>query len=272
MSLNLKAELFSILKDVGSENPSLESKLLYAHLLNSDRPNTSDFGGHLKRHLKLIKKSIPVQRQLGYTKVNGLTFRITKEVLLPGPEIEVLIKACFDNLLKQKKIADICTGSGVIAVVLGKKFKKTEILATDISKSALCVARLNSRLNRTSNIKFLRGDLFQPLSGLGIKNLDLIVSNPPYCKTDDIQKLPPQIKLHTPKIAIDGGPDGLHFHRLIINGARKFLKKGGLLILENETGQSKILEKMLIKSGYKVIGTRKNFKNEDRVMIAKMKP
>lgn len=269
MRSNLKAELFSILKDSGSENPTLESELLYRHLFSSDKAGISAPENHLEKHLKLIKKSIPVQRQLGYTEVKGLPFRITKDVLLPGIEIEVLLKACFNNLARPKNIADICTGSGVIAVALGKKFKTAKIFATDISEKALNIAKLNSYLHKTRNITFLKGDLFQPLYRLKIHAFDLIVSNPPYCKTTDINKLPPQIKLHTPKIAIDGGVDGLRFHRLIIDNARKFLKKGGFLVLENEAGQSKILKQMLIERGYKVVSIHKNSKDEERVIVAK---
>ncbi len=268
----LLEELTRVLKKEGSENPVLEGQLLYSHLLKSDRQKnvtSKEFQTHLDKHLKQIKMKIPVQRQLGFTKINELTFKITDDVLLPGPEMEILLKACFDNIKRPRKIIDLCTGSGVIAISLGKKFKKAEILATDISSKALRIAKLNSQLTHVTNVKYLLGDLFQPISKLKVSSVDLMVSNPPYCKTEDIVKLPSQIKLYTPLIAVDGGEDGMFFHRIIISKSKEFLKRGGVLILENEVGQSKILKKMLIEGGFKVIRAYKNGKKEERVIVAK---
>jgi len=269
MHPQLVNKLVTILKDEGSENPVLESRLLYSHLLEFDPQNRANFQTHLDKHLRQIKKKIPVQRQLGFTRINKLIIKITKDVLLPGPEIEVLINACFDNIKNPKKIIDLCTGSGVVAIVLGKKFKQAKILATDISEEALNIAKINARLNNINNINFLRSNLFQSISDRGINKVDLIVSNPPYCRSKDIRKLPSQIKLFTPRIAIDGGPDGLFFHRIIINQSKNYLKKNGFLVLENEVGQSKILKSLLINAGYRVIKVYKNVKNEERVIVAK---
>ena len=119
------------------------------------------------------------------------------------------------------------------------------------------------------NIKFFQGDLYQPIFNHKIKDIDLIVSNPPYCKSADIVKLPPQINLYTPLIAVDGGADGLYFHKLIIEQSKKYLIKDGILILENETGQSEILKELLVKAGYEVVKVYENMKNEERVIVAK---
>lgn len=273
MRPQLKNKIITSLKNEESENPVLESQLLCSHLFDSSLQNRpagiKSYQRHLNKHLNLIKKKIPVQRQLGFTRIKELRFKITKDVLLPGPEIEILINACLDSIKKPNKIIDLCTGSGAIAVVLGKKFKQADILATDISLKALEVAKINKRLNNVENVKFLQGDLFQPISSLKFNNVDLIVSNPPYCKSKDIVKLPPQIKLYTPSIAIDGGPDGLFFHRIIISQSKNYLRKDGFLVLENEVEQSKILKSLLINAGYKVIKIYKNAKNEERVIVAK---
>lgn len=273
MQLQLENKIISVLKKEGFENPILESKLLCNHLFNSScqnqLKNIDIFENHLNKHLYLIKKKVPIQRQLGFTIVNKLKFQITKDVLLPGPEIETLIHACLDNLTTPKRLIDLCTGSGVVAIVLGKKFKQANIIATDISEKALKVAKINARLNNINNINFLRSNLFQSISNEEINKVDLIVSNPPYCRSKDIAKLPPQIKLFTPRIAIDGGPDGLFFHKIIIDQSKNYLRKNGFLVLENEVGQSRILQSLLINSGYRVIKIYKNDENEERVIVAK---
>lgn len=265
-------KLILILKKEGSENPYLEGHLLHSHLLdfNKYKVKTVDYKKHLDSHLEMIKKKIPVQRQLGFTTIKKLRFNITKDVLLPGPEIDVLIDACLSNIKNPKKIIDLCTGSGVIAITLGVKFKNAKILATDISNKALLITKINKKINNVKNVITLQGDLFKPISKIKFKNVDLIVSNPPYCKSEDIIKLPPQIKLYTPLMAVDGGLDGLFFHRIIINQAKQFLKNDGILILENETGQSEILKELLVDSGYEIINVYKNARNEERVIAAKI--
>jgi release factor glutamine methyltransferase len=272
MSKQLLDKLIAILTEEGSENPVLESQLLSSHLLETNFQNNNQpiiNKKHLREHLGMIKNKIPVQRQLGFTVIRNLKFNITNDVLLPGPEMELLIDACLENVKKPNKIVDLCTGSGVIAIILGKKFRQADILATDISIEALKVGQTNKILNEVKNVTFLQGNLFQPLLNLNIKKVDLIVSNPPYCRSDEIIKLPPQISLHTPRIAVDGGSDGLFFHRIIINESKKYLKNDGIIVLENETGQSRILRRLFTDAGYRVIKVYKNAKNEERVIVAK---
>jgi len=267
-----KHQIESLLKKEGSENPILETKLLYDHILNtSPQKNkiTKKDDIHLSKHLFLIKSKVPVQRQLGFTEVMGLKFQITKDVLLPGPEIEILLKACLTYLKSPEKIIDLCTGCGVIAIILGKKFRKSQIFATDISKKALSIAKKNALSNKVNNIQFIHGDLFQPILNKKINNVDLIVSNPPYCKTNDIKRLPLQIRNFTPRISIDGGSDGMYFHRKIIKVSKKILKKNGLLILENEMGQSEKIAKLLKTEGYRNEERKKNLRKEYRIIIAK---
>lgn len=265
---NLAKIITQLLDKEGSENPALETKLLFNHLLKDTHLQNKNAYNHLDKHIGQIREKIPVQRQIGYTEVLRLKIKITKNVLLPGPEIDILINACLNNTKRPSRIIDLCTGCGVVAIALGKKFKKSKILATDISNKALIIARENALSNNVSNINFLKGNMFKQLTNNELNSIDLLVSNPPYCKSKDISKLPQQIQSFTPKIAIDGGVDGLYFHRIIIKEAKNYLKSGGVLVLENETGQSDILKQILINSGYNVSKTYKNSKKEKRVIVA----
>lgn len=268
--LQLLKEACEYMKAEGFENPSLETKLLEEHIfgnsLQSERKITNQELTHFKEHMEQLKKKMPVQRQLGYTIVRGKRMNITQNVLLPGPEIEVLLNAFFDYVEDPKKVIDICTGCGVLASIIGEKYPKSTVYATDISEKALEVARSNIN---SQNVILLRGDLFGPLEQNKIYGIDVLISNPPYCRTGEIMGLPRQIKDHTPRIAIDGGEDGYSFHRRIIEGSLKFVKLDGLVILENEVGQTEEVCKMLDKKGYAVESRRKNSKGEERVVVAR---
>ena len=248
----------------GFENPKLEARLLWNHVFNGSSKDAEL--EHLREHIFQLYQEIPIQRQIGYTEVRGRRINITEDVLLPGPEIEILLKALFDYVKNPKRVVDLCTGCGVLASVIGETFPNAEVYATDISKKALEVARTNIR---SKNVQLLDGDLFKPLGKFGICCVDILISNPPYCKTEDISKLPRQIKSHTPRIAINGGEDGYLFYRRIIEGSPKYVKNSGLIILENEIGQTEKISELLQTNGYKVESNRKNNRGEERVIVAR---
>lgn len=257
-----EAEL--ILEREGFENPKLEARLLWNHVFNESSKNNGL--AHLRKHVSQLYRGIPIQRQIGYTEVMGRRINITKDVLLPGPEIEVLLNAFFDYVKNPKIVVDLCTGCGVLASIISERFPEARVYAIDISKKALKVAKTNIL---SGNVELLQGDLFTPLDRNRVYGVDVLISNPPYCRTGDIIQLPRQIRDHTPKIAIDGGEDGYSFHRRIIEGASKYVKHNGFLILENEVGQSPTLREMLDKNGYKTECTRKSVKGEERVIVAR---
>ena len=257
-----EAEL--ILEREGFENPKLEARLLWNHVFNGSSKN--DGLKHLGEHVSQLCLGIPIQRQIGYTEVMGRRMNITEDVLLPGPEIEVLLSAFFDYVKNPSTVVDLCTGCGVLASIIAERFPKAKVYATDISKKALDVARTNINFG---NVTLLQGDLFTPLDRKGVYGVDVLISNPPYCRTRYINRLSRQIKDHTPKIAIDGGEDGYSLHRRVIEGASKYVANSGLVILENEAGQSPELSKMLEEKGYAIECTRKNGKGEERVIVAR---
>lgn len=257
-------EAEKMLQREGFENPQLEARLLWNHVFNGSL--TNDGLKHLREHVSQFYSGIQIQRQIGYTKVMGKKINIADDVLLPGPEIETILGAFFDYAKNPQKIIDLCTGCGVLASLIGERFPEARVYAIDISEKALDVARTNVR---SKNVELLQGDLFEPLDKNRVYGVDVLISNPPYCRTEDINQLPRQIRNHTPKIAIDGGGDGYSFHRRIIEGASRYVKNNGLVILENEIDQSPRLKKMLEEKGYVVECTRRNGKGEERVIVAR---
>ncbi len=257
-------EAEKMLQREGFENPQLEARLLWNHVFNGSLTNRRF--EHLREHVSQLYQEIPIQRQIGYTEVMGRRINITNDVLLPGPEIEILLGAFFYYVKNPKTVVDLCTGCGVLASIIGETFPNAEVYATDISKKALEIARTNIR---SRNVQLLEGDLFEPLEQDNVYDADVLISNPPYCRTEDINKLSRQIKAYTPKIAIDGGEDGYSFHKRIISGSQRFVRNNGLIILENEAVQSEELRKMLEEKGYRVECTRKNNRGEERVVVAR---
>lgn len=271
-TLKMLGNLNKILKDeksaidyftsAGSENPVLEAKILSELTTDLNNFDNSEI-------IFCLNQKRPIQYLTGYTYIKNKKIIIDQNVLLPGPEMDLLIDVCEKYIKSDSKVLDLCTGSGVIPVILGRKFNSVEFYATDISEKALSVARKNAELYNLGNIRFLQGDLFKPLAKMGVKNLDLLISNPPYCKTDEIDSLPTQIKEYAPQIAINGGIDGLLFHRQIINESSHYLKNGGYIILENENGQSKDVQRLLKKNEYEIMEVIKNYMNQERLIVAR---
>ena len=173
-------------------------------------------------------------------------------------------------------ILDLCTGSGCLALALAREFPDFKVYGTDISEIAIKSAEENARLNCISNVTFLRGNLFEPIeklptSYLPFPTFDLIISNPPYIRTDDIKNLQPEIKEWEPVDALDGGRDGLDFYRILIPSARRFLKDDGIIMLELGFGQSSDVAGILELSGYTQIEIIKDYAGTERIIKARWK-
>jgi release factor glutamine methyltransferase len=261
-----------------------ETELLFTDILNCnrlslylnkdiflDRAKSSLVSGVLKRRMQ----GEPLQYILGKTEFMGLEFKVTADVFIPRPETEILVEKVLEMVTSHKsqvtslKIMDIGTGSGNIAISLAKFLTEAKIYATDISKSALEIARANAQLNKVENsIRFFQGDLLMTYD-LQLMTYDLIVSNPPYIPTAEIEALQPEVK-HEPHMALDGGKDGLDFYRRIINKAPRYLRKDGFLIMEMGFNQKDAIKNIFQKSGYfEIIELIKDYNNMDRVIIAK---
>lgn len=250
----------------------IESELLFTQVLDCDRVSlylnkdkrlTSDQARLISASLKRRIKGEPLQYIIGKTEFMGLEFKVNKNVLIPRPETEILVEVAI-KYAKNKKILDLGTGSGCIAITIARKLPGSDVTGVDISEDALSIAKENAKLNGV-RVKFLHTELFKGLS----KKYDLIISNPPYIPSDQIRSLQPELK-YEPFIALDGGNDGLEFYRKIIKEAPDYLEDNGILIMEMGFGQRKCIEDILKDTKhFNIIEIIKDYNNIDRIIVAK---
>jgi release factor glutamine methyltransferase len=237
------------------------------------RKNSHFLASVLKRRIT----GEPLSYILNKIEFMGLDFKVSKDVLIPRQETELLVEAVLDiagsweDGVGSKTILDLGTGSGCIAVSLAKFLKNVSIYATDISKKALEIAKDNARRNSVSDtITFLASDLF---SHPKIKNMkfDIIISNPPYIARKDFIKLSAEVQCE-PRLALDGGEDGLIFYRRILQEAPVYLRRRGILIMEMGFKQSLGIQALITDSKYlEILKIIKDYGNIDRVIIIKKK-
>jgi release factor glutamine methyltransferase len=209
-------------------------------------------------------KGEPLAYILGKVEFMGLEFKVTPDVFIPRPETEILVETAL-RYASGANILDVGTGSGCIAVSLAKSLPGSRVTATDISEKALEVARDNAYRHKL-DIEFIRGDLCAQAG-----TQDMIISNPPYIATGDIAALQPEIQ-YEPRLALDGGKDGLDFYRRLSQKAPQHLKRGGLFIMEIGFGQCAEIKKILHDSvKWDVIEVINDYNNIERVIIAKRK-
>jgi len=211
-------------------------------------------------------KGKPLSAIFGFVEFYGLKFSVNKKVLSPRMETEVLVENVLLEIKKNKKakVLDVGTGSGAIAISIAK-FSNAEVSAVDISKGALETATQNAK-TLGCKINFMQSDMF---SGLKKKQkYDIIVSNPPYIRTLDIEGLDAEVKNYDPRLALDGGNDGLDFYRIIAVDAPKHLNKNGKIFLEIGKGQFTSVKKLLEKSGFLEIKGIKDYGKITRVVKA----
>ena len=191
----------------------------------------------------------------------GYTIKVDERVLIPRPETEELAVMAVNALEDGQSVLDLCTGSGAIAIAVYKEAQKRgcniKMTAVDISESALELAKENAQAN-DADILFLQSDLFTRLRG----RFDLIISNPPYIPSADIEQLQREVKDYEPRIALDGGADGLDIYRRIASEASKYLNRGGMLMMEVGEGEAEKVVRLFKNSAYSMIV--KDFNGVDR--------
>lgn len=225
------------------------------------------------RYIRNVKRLIlgePLQYITGRQEFMKLNFLVTKDVLIPRADTEILVEEVI-KIAENKTnpvILDMCTGSGAIAVSLAKYVKNVKVYATDISEKALEIAKKNAEFNGVkNNIKFIESNLFDKIKD---KKFDIIVSNPPYIETDTIKKLTKDVQ-NEPKIALDGGKDGLDFYRKIADNGYKFLNRQGYICLEIGYNQRIAVRKIMEnKKRYVNIKCLKDLCGNDRVITAQI--
>ncbi|MBP5159479.1 MAG: peptide chain release factor N(5)-glutamine methyltransferase [Lachnospiraceae bacterium] len=225
----------------------------------------------LETYLKMIDKRaahVPLQHILGEQDFCGLSFTVNPDVLVPRQDTEVLVEKCVD-LARGRRVLDLCTGSGCILISLAVLAWIKSGVGADISEKALLVARANMEKNSESLKKagdpplgFVKSDLFEHVEG----EFDLIVSNPPYIRSGEIEGLMEEVRDHEPRLALDGGEDGLYFYRRIVKEAKGHLSADGAIAFEIGCDQRVAVEEILRENGFRGIRSYRDLAGLDRVV------
>jgi release factor glutamine methyltransferase len=268
------------------DSPRATAEILLAHVLNTRRIDLylrydqPLIPAELERFKALIKRRLnrePVAYILGSKEFWSMDLQITRDVLIPRPETECLVEKALESLAldsnpESKLILELGTGCGAVILALASENPRHAYWATDISINAIRIARQNARQNDLNGkVDFIVGDWFAPLrSKPGL--FDLIVSNPPYIKSEDLNRLQPEIHAYEPLLALDGAADGLHCLRHIIQSAYFFLNPGGVIILEMGHDQKEPLKQMIAECGqYEEIDFYQDYSGYDRILQMKKK-
>lgn len=254
-----------------------EAELALSHVLNCDRLSlylNKDFVLSKDKSViiaDILRRRIsgqPLQYILGSCEFMGLEFKVDKRALIPRPETEILVEESLEELKKSAgiplRVLDLGTGSGCIAVSIAKFLPGAVVWGVDISPEALRLAGENALLHKVK-IEFLLSDLFR---GIENKKFDLIISNPPYISTRELNCLAREVSFE-PRMAIEAGIDGLSFYRSIISRAPAYLNRNGLLAFEVGAGQANAVKEMLRSKKFRSIKIIKDYNNIQRVVMAK---
>ena len=241
---------------------------LTRYLLQRDEP-IPEGDARLAAFWRLVDRRcerIPLQHLLGQVFFMGLPFAVNGDVLIPRPDTEILVETAAGLLGGRNdpaRVLDLCTGSGCIAISLTKLCPGISCTAADLSGRALAVAAKNAR-SLGSRVFLIRSDLFAGLPGEA--RFDLIVSNPPYIPSDEIRELAPEVALHDPRMALDGGADGLYFYRRICMEAGAFLTDGGYLCVEIGHEQAGAVCRLFEAAGFSEVSVKQDLAGLDRVV------
>ena len=209
---------------------------------------------------------IPLQQILGSQEFMGLDFFVNEHVLIPRQDTETLVELVLqEQQSTEKKLLDLCTGSGCIAISLAVKGGYESVTATDLSEEALKMAERNAKAHQ-KEIIFRQGDLFSALPQSEAGTFDIITSNPPYIPTAVIATLEPEVREHEPMMALDGTEDGLKFYRQIAKKAGTWLKPGGVIYLEIGYDQGEAVSGLLREAGFDKVRVVKDLPGKDRVV------
>jgi release factor glutamine methyltransferase len=264
----------------GVESPRLDAEILIAEALGVARAQVIPVSAEtvadacaVARCCEFVAKRAvrePLAYIVGHKEFFSLDFEVTPAVLIPRPETESVVTAALEAIAKLSDpiVLDLGTGSGAIAIAIAANAPKARVVATDVSRDALEVARRNSaRLGVANRIDFLQGDCWESLAGHGMeRRFDLIVSNPPYVEDPEVERLAPEIVAFEPRLALAGGPDGLGFHRRIVGGLSAFRKPHATLILEIAVGQGPSVAAMCRAAGCADVAVLSDLAGIDRVV------
>ena len=270
----------TILKLEKISTPKLKARLLLQYVLKKPRQYlivydnqklTDKEEQEYLKYIELVAQGEPIEHITHQKEFMKLSFYVDENVLIPRQDTEVLVEEVIKiaKNIRAKKILDLCTGSGAIAVSLAKYLENTQITALDISGKALDVAIANAKNNHVQEkITFVESNLFQDLRQ---EKYDIIVSNPPYIRRKEIATLDKEVRKE-PKIALDGGEDGLDFYREIINKGYEYLKYGGYICLEIGYDQKEeVMQIIKDKKQYTETYWKKDLYDNDRVIVTRLR-
>lgn len=265
----------------GVESARLQSELLLAHqlklprmklYLSFDRELTPGETDGLRELVKRRAAREPLQHITGSTSFCGHEISVSRHALIPRPETELLAELGGQFLStvssEPSTTLDFGTGTGCIAIALAIKCPNAKISALDISSAALALAKQNAAQNKVGErIEFLEGDGFAALPQG--QQFDLIVSNPPYIASAEIETLEPEVRDFDPRTALDGGADGLDFYRMLAAQAKLFLKPHGKIMVEFGDGQAEAIKKLFAAEKWVVEAVQEDYSQRERILTAK---
>ena len=270
------------LKKHGSDTPRLDAEILLAHARGCqriqlytqfDEPLSDSVRGIMRELVQRRTKAEPVAYLVGVREFFSLGFRVTRDVLIPRPDTETLVMEVLDSVkgMPNPKVLDLCTGSGCVAIAVAKNAKAAHVMATDISPAAIEIARENvARHNIGSQVDVIESDLFAGITPG--TTYDVIASNPPYIPSAEIDELDAEVAKHEPRLALDGGADGLTILKRIIDAAPAFAASNALLLLEFTPEQADSLNTIVTEhGGYHEIVIRKDLAHRPRVLKARFR-
>ena len=263
------------LTKAGILEADLDARLLLEYVCGTNRntllayPDKEVSAGDELRYEEVLQKRgkhIPLQHITGEQDFMGLNFRVNEHVLIPRQDTEILVEEILKDMQDYCKILDMCTGSGCILISLLHYNNWCEGVGVDISSLALQIAEENGQrlLPEEKRPLWLESNLFEKVEG----KFDIIVSNPPYIRSEVIATLMPEVKDHEPMNALDGTTDGLYFYREIVRVASEYLNKEGKLYFEIGHDQATEVSELLKQAGFKEIHVVKDYAGLDRVVYA----
>lgn len=259
------------LKEAEVEEASLVSKILLADILEikkeeliikSEEEISEEKQEKYLCGIEKIKKGYPLQYITQKREFMKMEFIVNENVLIPRQDTEILVEEAIKQAKEKKEVLDMCTGSGAIAISLAKYTKNISITATDISEKAIEIAKQNAKkLLENHEIQFIKSDMFENIQN----KYDIIISNPPYIKTEEIKNYKLE---YEPKLALDGGKDGLKFYKKIIQEGYKYLNPEGIIMLEIGYDQKEEVKKLIEETKqYKKIYSKKDLYGNDRIIV-----
>ena len=268
------------LKKANMQNYALEAELLLMHSISFTRIQLYTKNNSMLTQaeekaffsaLQQREKGRPIQYILGSCEFMGLSFFVEEGVLIPRADTEILVETVLEYGKKEglKRGLDICSGTGCIAISLAK-YGRFLLCGIDVSDIALKTAIKNACQNHVF-VTWIKSDLFEQIPQQWKRDLDMIVSNPPYIATDEIKNLMDEVKCFEPHLALDGGENGTLFYKKIITEGKHYLKQGGRLFFEIGFDQAEAVTALLKENDFEDIQIRQDLAGLDRVVLAKKK-